>query len=77
MGRATHSRSLKIAAGAQMESLTEDALSPARGGQLSPQGPLTAALGRMQRISSAGDGRSRCAHQGLGHWKRATVGRFM
>jgi len=42
---------------AQMDTLTEElgggeALGSARGGQMSPAGPLTAAMGRMQRISS-------------------------
>jgi hypothetical protein len=40
-----------------MDTLTEElgggeALGSARGGQMSPAGPLTAAMGRMQRISS-------------------------
>ncbi|KAK9836955.1 hypothetical protein WJX81_002590 [Elliptochloris bilobata] len=48
----------------QMESLTEElgggsGVSQSRGSQLSPQGPLTAALGHMQRISSMGAARSR------------------
>ena len=51
----------------QMESLTEelggDDISPSRVSQLSPQGPLTAALGRMQRINSMGAARSRHARR--------------